>query len=200
MRLTNAPTNALRAAANALADAYANAPTNAADAGRTRPPIPPMSFAPRARGHKHRPSRPHSDTAALSLRSRPNAHALQPQAHQSMPEPSPCGPSRDVAPSTNQPPHHTPLLAFPQSPCRHVRMGRAIGTCLVLTIEAKTFSPRPIERDFARALSAITTLSERKTRAREAEPGTIRSDDAVRQPIVQTQCRHVDDDPTKCHV
>jgi hypothetical protein len=46
MRLTNAPTNALRRTTNALADAHANAPTNDANALRTRPPIPPYPFVP----------------------------------------------------------------------------------------------------------------------------------------------------------
>jgi hypothetical protein len=46
MRLTNAPTNALRRTTNALTDAYANAPTNDANALRTRPPIPPYALAP----------------------------------------------------------------------------------------------------------------------------------------------------------
>jgi hypothetical protein len=72
MRLTNAPTNALRTTTNAPADAYANAPTNAADALHTHPPHPPMRLRPRARlraplvllafGH-----------GCAALRSRPNA-------------------------------------------------------------------------------------------------------------------------------
>jgi hypothetical protein len=49
MRLTNAPTNALRRTTNACANAYANAPTNDANALCTRHPIPPFAFAPRAR-------------------------------------------------------------------------------------------------------------------------------------------------------
>jgi hypothetical protein len=49
MRLTNAPTNALRRMTNAHADARTNAPTNDANALCTRPPIPPYAFAPRAR-------------------------------------------------------------------------------------------------------------------------------------------------------
>jgi hypothetical protein len=44
MRLTNAPTNALRTMTNDSADACANAPTNATDARRTRPPTPPRAF------------------------------------------------------------------------------------------------------------------------------------------------------------
>src|ERR1700686_717595 len=55
---------------------------------------------------------------------------------------------------------------FPQSGRRHVRENRAIGTGLAAPIDRRKF-PRAIgrRRDFARALSAILTLSERKTRA-----------------------------------
>jgi hypothetical protein len=49
MTLTNAPANALRGVTNAPANAPANAHANDANALRTRPPIPPMAFVPRAR-------------------------------------------------------------------------------------------------------------------------------------------------------
>lgn len=78
-------------ASNALADAYTRlhsplhspsnaysiaptlAPTNAYTRPCHTPPIPPRRVQALARGPKHRSCRPHSDTAALALRSRPNA-------------------------------------------------------------------------------------------------------------------------------
>jgi hypothetical protein len=54
MRLSNAPTNALRVVTTAPTDACATAPTNAANARRTRPPIPPRAFVCASRAHPTR--------------------------------------------------------------------------------------------------------------------------------------------------
>jgi hypothetical protein len=76
---TSAPTSALQATTNAPTSAHATAPTSATSALHTQPPTPYRAACALARGNRHRPSGPHSDTAALALRSRPNALAACPK-------------------------------------------------------------------------------------------------------------------------
>jgi hypothetical protein len=153
---TSAPTSALQATTSAPTSARATAPTSATSALHTQPPTPYRAPAPLARGHKHRPSSPHSDTAALSLRSRPNARAVWPQACQSIPEPSPLRPCRDVPPATTRPAPRTRKRAFTRCQCRHVRAKTALGTCFMLAIEREKFHCGPTapvdRRSYTRAL------------------------------------------------
>jgi hypothetical protein len=175
MRLTNAPTNALRGVTNAHADARTNAPTNAANALRTRPPIPPRPFVPRARplaplvrlafGH---------GCAVAALASKRSDHPNDDHLHGLQK-----GRIDLVTPLRVLIFNATPSARSPANPCRALQRESSVRLCV---------SAAPRRRAAHRRTSGLAKGFAGHARIRP------------RQPILQTRCRHTNRPHAGMHI